>query len=217
MKKKALLLGASGLVGSFCLKYLLEDDSYSSIIVLSRKELNIKNDKLSVLITDFKNLNDLCKDIKVDDVFSCFGTTIKKAGSKEEFYKIDHNFVLNLAKILLVNGARQFLLVSSMGANSSSSIFYNKVKGDIENDLEKLNYESLKIFRPSVLIGDRKEKRLGEDIFKFISKYMPFLFVFSLKKYKGTKVNDLAFTMITKAKNHNIKKEIIFDFKKVKE
>lgn len=213
MKKKALLIGASGLVGSLCLKRLLEDDYYSSIIVLSRKNLDLRDEKLFVYITSFENIEDTCKDIKVDDIFSCLGTTIKKAGSKEEFYKVDHSYVLNTAKILLKNGAKQFLLVSSLGANSSSSFFYNKVKGNIEDDLIKLKFGSLKIFRPSVLLGERKEKRLAEDIFKIISENLSFLFISKLKKYKGTKAKDLVSCMIKTAKENTKKVEIIYKFK----
>jgi uncharacterized protein YbjT (DUF2867 family) len=134
-----------------------------------------------------------------DDVFCCLGTTIGVAGSQENFRKVDFDYPLQVAEICLKNGAQQFLLVSAMGANAASSIFYNKVKGEIENAIDKLNYSSLQIFQPSLLLGNRKEVRVGELIGKVVMKGLGFLFIGPIKKYKAIEAETVAKAMVKAA------------------
>ncbi|MEQ9413970.1 MAG: NAD(P)H-binding protein, partial [Cyclobacteriaceae bacterium] len=173
--KVALLAGGTGLVGSQLLQLLVEDDSYSSIKCLSRNTLPVSHTKIEVIQTNGDNLEELAPSLVADDVFFCLGTTIKKAKSKEAFRKVDFDYPLNLAKISKKCGAKQFLLVSAMGADPSSSVFYNKVKGEVEGAIAEVGFQGYHIFRPSLLLGDRNEERSGEDAAKIFFKFFGFL------------------------------------------
>ena len=132
---------------------------------------------------------------KIDDVFCCLGTTMKKAGSKEKFRLVDFHYPVSLASFCLNKGARQFLLVSSMGADAKSGIFYNQIKGEVENTVSNLGYPRLDIFRPSLLLGDRGESRIAEDLGKVAMKIFGFLFLGSLKNYKAIDSGNVARAM----------------------
>ncbi len=194
--KTAIIAVSTGLTGSNCLEYLLECGEYSTIIALNRKELNIKNKKLQQIIVDFTKLEEALKDVKVDDVYCCLGTTIKKAGSKEAFLKVDFEYPLQIASFLRQNGAKCFSLVSALGADNNSNIFYSKVKGEIEQAIAKLSYPKLNILRPSILQGQRKESRPGETIGLFMAKLLSPLMIGPLKKYRPVKASAVAYTMI---------------------
>ena len=194
-KKIALIVGATGLTGKSLLKYLLEENTYEKVIALTRKDLQIKNDKLLQLIGDYSNLEQYKKMLKADDVFCCLGTTIKKAGTKEAFKIVDLNYPLEIAHITKENGARQFLVISAMGANPESSIFYSKVKGLMEAELQKVGFEVIHIFRPSLLLGNRDEFRLGEYLGIAFYKLISWLFVGKLKKYRGIQADTVARAM----------------------
>jgi uncharacterized protein YbjT (DUF2867 family) len=197
--KTALIVGATGLVGKNCLYQLLETKEYSRVIALVRKPLAIKHHQLEQVIVDFDQLQHYKDKMTADDVFCCLGTTIGVAGSQENFRKVDFDYPLQVAEICLKNGAQQFLLVSAMGANAVSSIFYNKVKGEIENAIDKLNYSSLQIFQPSLLLGNRKEVRVGELIGKVVMKGLGFLFIGPIKKYKAIEAETVAKAMVKAA------------------
>jgi uncharacterized protein YbjT (DUF2867 family) len=152
--KTALVAGASGLIGKQCLYELLAEKEYIKVIALVRKELTIKHPKLEQIQMDFDQLVSYTHMFQADDVFCCLGTTMKKAGSQENFKKVDYAYPMALAKAALNNGARQFLIVTALGADKKSSIFYNRVKGDVEESLQLLDYPALHIFRPSMLLGE---------------------------------------------------------------
>jgi uncharacterized protein YbjT (DUF2867 family) len=183
--RTALIVGATGLIGKSCLYELLENTSYTKVIALVRKPLAIKHHQLHQLVVNFDELDSLTNELVADDVFCCLGTTIKVAGSQENFRKVDLEYPLKVAELTLQNGATQFLLVSAMGANTQSSIFYNKVKGEVEERIGALGFLSFHIFQPSLLLGARKEFRLGELIGKAIMKGLSFLFIGPIKKYKA--------------------------------
>lgn len=197
--KTALIIGATGLVGEQCLKELLQSTAYQKVIALTRKKLEAQNSKLENILTDFEHVESLREHLKVDDVFCAMGTTIAKAGSQPSFRKVDFEIPAAIAEIALKNGAKKFVLVSSLGADAKSSVFYSKVKGELEVVLEKMKFESLLIFRPSILLGSRKEKRLGEEVGKFFAEKLPFLFSGPLKKYQGMPANLLAKTLVMEA------------------
>jgi uncharacterized protein YbjT (DUF2867 family) len=163
-EKTALLFGATGLVGNYCLKELLESPLYSTIKVFNRRKMEINHPKIKEYLVDFNDIETYADWIVGDDVFCCLGTTRKKAGSKEAFSKVDYTYVLELAKIAAKNRANQFLLVSSMGADKDSMIFYSQVKGKIEDAIQNLEDWSVHIFRPSLLLGNRNETRMGEGL-----------------------------------------------------
>jgi uncharacterized protein YbjT (DUF2867 family) len=193
--KTALVIGATGLVGEETLKQLLHSDNYNKVIALTRKPLTFKNAKLENRVVDFDKPEEY-NNIKADDVFCAMGTTIGKAGSQAAFKKVDFEIPLSVAEFALKNGATQFILVSSMGANAKSAVFYSRTKGELEQALMKLKYKGLIIVRPSILLGDRKEHRAGEEVGRFVAEKLSFLFAGPLAKYKGTPVDLLAGVMI---------------------
>jgi len=195
-QKTALLLGATGMVGEQCLQQLLATDHYDKVITLTRKVLANKHPKHKNLIVDFDHLELSAANIKAEDVYCAFGTTIAKAGSQEAFRKIDVDYPLQIAKIAAKNGAQKFILVSSVGADSQSAVFYSKMKGVLEEAVSDLDFQSIVIFRPSILLGDRKEQRSGEAMGIALAKSLSFLFVGPLKKYQGTPVDLLAAQMV---------------------
>jgi uncharacterized protein YbjT (DUF2867 family) len=199
--KTALLAGATGLIGNEVLQLLMNDDTYTSVVLVTRKPLSISHPKAKNIVIDFDKLHELSLHVQhVDDVFCCLGTTMATAGSKEAFYKVDFTYCYELAKVSLLMNAKQFLIVSAMGANLKSSIYYNRVKGEIENKLKELSFESLKILQPSMLLGNRKERRPGELGAKRLFKALAFIFVGSLKKYKAIEASDVAKAMLSIAK-----------------
>jgi uncharacterized protein YbjT (DUF2867 family) len=181
--KTAVIAGYSGLIGSQLLKILIESDDYVKVIALGRRSLDIQHPKLIQHNIDFNNIE--LEEQNIDDVFCCLGTTMKKAGSKEKFRLVDFQYPVSLANYCLNKGAKQFSLVSSMGADETSNIFYNKVKGEVEKTISNLGYHRLDIFRPSLLLGTRGESRFAEDLGKAGMKLLGFLFMGPLKDYKA--------------------------------
>ncbi len=161
--KSVLLFGASGLVGSELLKQLLVDLTVLNITVFSRKPLTIENEKVRVVITDFSNLNSLAHYFTGCTVlYCCLGTTLRKAGSKEAFRAVDYDMVLTIASIASQQNVKKFIAISSLGADAGSSNFYLRTKGEMERDVSMLKFQKIAFLRPSFLLGDRNEFRLGE-------------------------------------------------------
>jgi len=194
--KTALLVGATGLVGGHCLAFLLKSPHYTKVTCLVRKKLPIINDKLQQVVVDFDNLPEHANQITGDDVYCCLGTTIKKAKSKENFKKVDYHYPLEVANIALQNGAQQYIIVSAMGADKNSLIFYNEVKGKVEDDLKALPFKSLHILQPSLLLGNREENRPGEKLGEAAMKTFGFLMHGPLKKYRAIEAEAVAFAMV---------------------
>lgn len=202
-EKSALLLGASGLVGSELLQCLLNEKGYNTIVILVRKPLGIKHPKLIEIQADFGHLELYRDHFKVDDVFCCLGTTIKKAKTREEMTKVDVGYPLTAAKLAQEEGAKQFLVISSMGADPQSSFAYSRMKGTLEMELSNVGFQALHIFRPSLLLGQRKESRLGESAAAAIFPPLSFLLVGPLKKYRAIQAKTVAQAMYRAAHNHN--------------
>lgn len=160
--KTAIIIGASGLVGSCLLPQLLQNDKYRKIKVFVRKELSFKHEKLEQHVVDFDNLEKSRHLITGDELFSTLGTTRRKAGSKEAQYKVDYNYQYNFARIASENKVEKYFLVSSAGASENSKNFYLKMKGELDRDVQRLNFKTIEIFRPSALAGKRKETRVAE-------------------------------------------------------
>ena len=197
--KSALLAGSTGLIGKFCLNILLKNNVYDKVIIPVRKKTENENEKLYQLIINYDKISDFKNEMKADDIFCCLGTTMKKAGSKEEFYKVDFNYVYNLAKLCKDNGAKTFSLISSIGADKNSGNFYLKVKGEIEDAVIKLGYDTTNIFRPSFLSGERNESRHGEKAGIFIMKLLAPLLQGPLKKYRAIDAETVAEVMVKAA------------------
>ncbi|MBK7147592.1 MAG: NAD(P)H-binding protein [Bacteroidetes bacterium] len=199
MNKTALLLGATGLTGEQCLLGLLTSERYSKVTVVVRRPLSLSHPKLHTVLTDFKNITSIQAELKADDVFCCLGTTIAKAGSQEAFRWVDFDIPEQIAERAVAQGAQQFILCSSMGADAGSAIFYSRVKGELEQAVSNMGFKAVHIFRPSILLGDRKEQRTGEAIGRFAAEKLSFLFAGPFKKYAGTPVKVLAKKMIEAA------------------
>lgn len=201
MAKTAVVVGATGLVGYKVVQLLLKNEHYHRVVVFVRKSMAIQHQKLEQEIVDFDRLDKVAQYLNGADVFCTLGTTIKKAGSQAAFIKVDQDYPLRLAQLSKQQGASTFLIVTALGANPKSSIFYSRVKGQLEAELQKLQLDRLHIFQPSLLLGDRTEVRLGE---KLASKFMPviaFLFVGPLRPYKAIHVHIVAKAMIKAALN----------------
>jgi uncharacterized protein YbjT (DUF2867 family) len=195
--KKAIVAGATGLIGSELLKILLASDRYSEVIALTRHELGIQHPKLTELKVDFSVLDQYTDQLVADDIFCCLGTTMAKAKTKEKFYEVDFTYPLRLGVIAKLNEAKQYLLVSALGANKNSSIYYNQVKGEVEEAISNLGFNTLHVIRPSLLLGARGEKRSAEEAAKVVYKYLGFLIP---EKYKGIEAVTVARAMLEFAK-----------------
>lgn len=190
--KVAIVAGATGLVGKELVSQLLDNPRYQQVIALTRRPWEQRHSKFVNVVTDFKDLEGVLAPYHVDDVFCCLGTTIGKAGSKEKFSEVDLTYPLALAKATLPLGATQYMLVSALGADKHSSIFYNRVKGQVEEAISAEPFSAIHIFRPSLLMGPREEKRPGEEAAKFLYKYLGFLIP---EKYKGIEARTVARAM----------------------
>lgn len=194
--RNALIAGASGLVGGHCLRLLLESDRYSQVISIGRRDLPLIHPKLDQQVIDFDRLGSYTRELVADDIYCCLGTTIKQAGSKEAFYKVDFTYVTQLAKITAGKNATQFLVVSATGADAKSFIFYNQVKGKMEQDVKEQGFNDVHIFQPSLLLGEREEERTGEELATRIMKPLSSLMVGPLRKYKPIEAETVARAMV---------------------
>lgn len=203
-----LIAGASGLVGSELLTILMTQSSFEKIISLGRRQLPIDDSKLIQIVTPLEKVESFI--LPTSEVaFCCLGTTIKKAGSQADFRKVDCDYILNFARAAKKAGVKKFILVSALGANIDSKIFYNQVKGETENSLKKLDFSELIILQPSLLLGERSESRPLE---KFLIKASPFLnqlLVGSLAKYRGVTARKVALCMFNKSLEANSKVSVI--------
>lgn len=209
----ALLLGASGLTGGYCLQLLLSDPQFDKVIAPLRKTIPISHPKLQQIILNFDKINDFQDNLKADIVYCCLGTTIKKVGTKEKFKQIDYEYPLQFAKIAYSQGAHTYVLVSALGAATNSLFFYSRVKGELEKDLKSIGYPTLIILQPSLLLGDRQEKRTGEDLAKFFTNVTDFL---TPKKYKAIHAQQVASAMV-KLSLQNLKGLIVKENDQIKE
>lgn len=211
-QKTALILGASGLTGHHLLELLLDDPLYTRITIYVRKPVHISHPKLVQQIVDFEQLDSA---IDATDVFCCLGTTIKKAGSQDAFKQVDLIYPQKIAALQLAAGSQKFLVISAVGADDKSSIFYSRTKGQLEKALTLLRYPCLCIFRPSFIMGNRAERRMGEKIGIFIAKLMSPLLIGPLKKYQPVSALALARSM-QDAAYHNVNGTHLFSSDEIK-
>lgn len=194
--KTALIIGATGLVGKELTNKLLSSDDYSKIRIISRNPTGLKDYRIEEILIDFAKLSEVKDKFDVEDVFCCIGTTMKKAGSEEKFIQVDYHYPIEVAENALVAGKlEKFLIVTAVGANPDSSIFYNQVKGNLERDLQQLELPGLYIFRPSLLLGERKEFRFWESVGKAFSAFLSFFLIGSEKKVWAIQSEQVAVAM----------------------
>jgi uncharacterized protein YbjT (DUF2867 family) len=205
--RTAWLAGATGLVGGFALKQLVASERYARVVVLTRRTVHAEDPKIDQRVVNFDQL--AAMDLPAaDDVFCALGTTIKKAGSQEVFRHVDLDFPLVLAKKALVCNAKQFLLVSSVGANAKSKNFYLRTKGELEDAVSAMPFKAIHIFRPSVLVGPRKERRPGERAGIVFMKLVSPILAGGLRKYRSIEAEGVARTMVSAAELNGSGKKI---------
>lgn len=208
MSRKALLAGATGLIGGHVLSRLLADPAYREVTALVRRPLEIEHAKLTGRVVDFDHLDEISDPPPADDVFCCLGSTMKKAGSKAAFRRVDHDYVVATARLGLAGGARRFLLVSSIGADVSSMNFYSRVKGEAEASVAELGYETLEIFQPSILMGERDEDRPGERLGIAAAGVLNRLLAGPLRRYRGIRPETVAAAMVGAAKSNAVGRSV---------
>jgi uncharacterized protein YbjT (DUF2867 family) len=194
-QRTALLVGATGLVGRSCLERLLASDTYERVRVLVRRSVGVSHEKLEELRTDFDALESLSIGA-MDDVFITLGTTMKTAGSREAFYKVDHDYVVATGKLGKRAGASRLALVSSIGVGGAAANFYLRVKAEAERDVIALGYECVEIFRPGLLVGERQEKRTGETFGIAAMKLVSNTFLGPLRQYRPIEATEVAAAMV---------------------
>ena len=205
--KTALLFGSSGLIGRQLLNNLIQNNDYSKIKIFVRSVPEIKDSKIEIIKTDFNNLKNHAKEIKGDDCFFCIGTTKQNSPDKNEYKRIERDLPVEIAKIAKVNSVNSFVYVSSGFADPKNSGTYLRYKGEVEEELKKLNFTKLGIMRPSFLLGNRAEKRFGEKIGIFLFKLLSPLFLGPFRKMRPIESEKVAKVMI-KISNIDIKQNV---------
>ena len=195
-KRKALIIGATGLVGNELLNRLLDCDVYDKVTALVRRPTGISDSKLHEKVIDFDEMEFVGNEFAVDDVFCCLGTTIKKVGSQEAFRKVDYDYPLKAAELAKSKGASQYLVVSAIGADPTSKVFYSRVKGELESALIKLQFDSLHLMHPSLLLGDRDEFRTAEALSGYLSPVVSPLLRGRLARFRPIQAEDVAAAML---------------------
>lgn len=193
--RSALIVGATGLVGSHLVKLLCDNPNYISVTALVRNELPFEHRKLTVKQVNFDCLSEAEVQF-VDDVFCCLGTTKKKAGTREQFEKVDVEYPLRIAALAKNASVSHFIVISAMGASEKSFAYYNRVKGKLEQQLEALHFPRLSIVRPSLLIGKRDELRIGEKFGQVVMKVVNPLLMGPFKQYRSIKAEQVAVAML---------------------
>jgi uncharacterized protein YbjT (DUF2867 family) len=199
--KTALIVGATGLIGGLCLPLLLAEERYERVVVLTRSPLALDHPKLSAHVVDFDRPESYQDFAKADDVFSCVGTTRAKTPSREDYRKIDFGIPVAVAKYTLERGARRVLLVSSVGADPKSRLFYPRLKGEVEEAVSKLPFEAAHIFRPSLLLGRRNDSRPGEGAMIRLSPLYSWLFAGPFRKSHPIQAEEVARAMVRAAQS----------------
>jgi uncharacterized protein YbjT (DUF2867 family) len=192
--RSILLAGASGLVGAEVLDQLKADASVTRLVVIGRRPMPSLDPRIQAVVVDFDNLKAHADVFAVDQIICTLGTTMKQAGSKEAFRRVDLEYPLEMARLGLARGARHFLLVTALGADVGSRVFYNQVKGELENALRPLPYRSVTIVRPSLLLGKRKEFRPFERLAMIVGEVIP-------GRYRPVRARDVAKALVTAARN----------------
>lgn len=208
MGKTAIILGATGLTGGILLQKLIEDNRYTKVKLFSRNKIEGLPSKVNQFVGNMLELENFKKDFTGDEVFCCIGTTAKKTPNKETYRKIDFGIPASAAKLSKENGIQTFVVVSAIGANAKSSVFYNRTKGEMEQEVLRQNILNTYVLQPSIIGGNRSESRIGEKVGLAVFKIVQPLFFGKLKKYKITEAEHIAQTMLNLA-NSTSEKQII--------
>ncbi|MFS4458471.1 NAD(P)H-binding protein [Bdellovibrio sp. HCB2-146] len=199
------LIGASGLVGNHLLMQLTQQRQVNVVKAVTRKKLDFIPPKTENIVINFDHMEEFTNEMKASVFICCLGTTIKKAGSQEAFRKVDFDYVLHFAKIAEKVRAKKLMVVSAMGADAHSKVFYNRVKGEMEEAIQKLNIPQVEIFRPSLILGERSEARPLEGLAQALTPVLNTVIMHGpLKKYRGIEATDIAKAMVTASLSYEI-------------
>lgn len=193
---KVMVMGATGLTGRLVVEKLLVRSDITSVVVPVRRSLGLDAPKLVEHVIDFEQLEAHAGIFEVDALVCCLGTTIKKAGSKEAFRKVDYGFALKAAELARKGGAQAMILMSAVGASVGSPVFYSRVKGELEEAVRGLGFTYLSIYHPSLLLGDRKEHRAGESLGMAVMPVANHALIGPLRKYRGIEAETVATAMV---------------------
>ena len=195
MTRTAIVFGATGAVGQRLLPLLVESSAWARVIVVTRRPMGIKSEKVSEIISDASTLEDHANELVGDTVFCCLGTTQKIAGSKAKFREVDHDYILACAQLTYQQGAHHFLVVSAIGADARSLNFYSRVKGETEQDLNSVGFDRLDILRPSLLVGARADSRPLEEVGAIVMSLISPVMQGPLAQYRPIKTDQVARAM----------------------
>jgi len=199
--RTALVAGSSGLVGGHLLRQLLDNPAYDRVTALTRRTLPLTHKKLVQQVVDFDRLAEVGDFPRVHDVFCCLGTTIRQAGSQDAFRKVDMTYVVELGRMAVRHRTTQFLVVTALGADPRSRVFYNRVKGETEEAIRRLQFEGIQIFRPSLLLGKREQSRPAERIAGLLSPLVGWVMMGPLARYRPIKAATVARAMVRVARD----------------
>ena len=202
MQKSAILFGSTGLIGKHLLRILLDSPVYEKVTAVVRRDLDLNHPNLRILIADLQTINNYSTQLAADDVFCCLGTTRKKTPDSAEYYRIDHDYPVTAATLTKAAGAQTFLLVSAVGANTGSSNFYLRMKGETERDVSAVGFKSVHVFRPSLLAGKREESRWIEALSEGVLSVANPLLIGRWKKYRSIPAVRVAQAMYWAAQQH---------------
>lgn len=206
--KTAIILGATGLTGGLLLQELLHDERYEKIKLFSRSKVAVRDMKIEEHLVDLFKLDDHKNYFTADEVYCCIGTTKSKTPDEETYRKVDYGIPVNAAKIAKENGIENYLVISALGADESSKMFYNKTKGEMEKDVLSQNLKNTYLFQPALIAGDRVEKRFFENIAKNAMKVLNPVMAGPLKKYRSIHPQTIAKAMVIVA-NEKYNKTVI--------
>jgi len=206
--KKAIIFGSSGFVGSHLLNELLNSPDYEQVTAVVRKSLSISHPKLNTLIGDYSSLPALEPEISADEIFITLGATRETSPEREKYYQVDHDYPVLAARIAKARGAKSVFLVTAVGANSRSRIFYVRTKGETERDIIALNFDHTHIFRPSMIMGNRQENRPLEKVFIKLWSVLNPILVGKINRYRGIAGEDIAKAMKNSATSQSEKLKI---------
>ncbi|MDX1756066.1 MAG: NAD(P)H-binding protein [Marinobacter sp.] len=205
---RVLLLGATGLTGHQCLKGLLATPEVERVVTLTRRPLALEHPRLTSAVADFDHLEASARHFEVDVILCCLGTTLKQAGSREAFRRVDYGYCLEAARMGKARGAKAFILMSAVGAAPRSPVFYNRVKGELERDIKALDYPYLSIYHPGLLLGDRAEHRRGESAMALVMPTLNRLLPGPLSKYRGVDSADVAQAMVNEIRELELPRDM---------
>ncbi len=199
MTRTALVAGATGLIGGILIRQLASRNDYSEVRVIGRRPPNYDAGTIRFVQSSFERLDDMAEVLKVDDVYCCLGTTLRKAGSLAAFERVDYHMVVDLARAAHKAGAKRFIVVSAAGSSPNSPAPYSRVKARMEQAVSEVPFESVHLLRPSLILGDRTERRPAERVAQILAPLLSPLMVGPLKKYRPIHAKDVASAMVSLA------------------